>query len=107
MAHKEDIHTIVVTYKLTGEEYGTAEEREAIFALGDQISDLIDKSRVGGYFDGNEFGDGEARLYLYSPDAPKLLQLLDSLIKSFRNRPAYATVWLGEADDAPKKIIEL
>src|ERR1044071_853675 len=54
--------------KLSDDQHGEAEEREAIFKLEDALEKKIASAKVGAY-DGHEFGEGFATFYMYGPDA--------------------------------------
>jgi hypothetical protein len=55
---------------------------------------------LGGEHDGNEFGDGEAVLYTYGPDADALLEAVRACLGDFPIRlGAYAVKRYGRADD--------
>lgn len=90
---------VIVHYNLGDEEYGLAEEREAVFRLQDRLESLIVRGKVG-EFDGNEFGDGEAVLYSYGPDADRLFDVIEGELRSFAARPAYVILRYGAAADA-------
>jgi hypothetical protein len=99
---------VIVHYNLSGDEHGLTEEREAVFRLEDRLETLIRRHQVG-EFDGDEFGDGEAVLYCYGPDADRLFDVIEQEIRSFAARPAYATLRYGEAADpsATERRIDL
>ena len=91
-------HAVIVHYSLSDEEHGTVEEREAIFALEDRLESLIESQGLG-EFDGNEFGGGEAVLYCYGPDARRMFAGIESELRAFPARPAYAQLRLGDVSD--------
>jgi len=99
-------HAVILHYSLSDENYGTADEREAIFALEDRISAVIDDQQLGEH-DGNEFGGGEAVIYCYGPDADRLFGAIENEARAFPARPAYAYLRLGDAQDpaAPERRI--
>ena len=83
---------------LSDDEFGTAEEREAVFALEDKLEPLV--AAAGGEHDGHEFGAGEAVLYTYGPDADALLDAVRTAIDGFPVRAgAYAIKRYGPAGD--------
>jgi hypothetical protein len=73
---------VIVHLPLSDDEFGSAEERETIFAFEDQIEQAIEKASAG-EFDGNEFGGGECVLYMYGPDADRLLAAVEPLLRGF------------------------
>jgi hypothetical protein len=89
---------VIVHYKLSDDDYGVPEEREAVFRLEDRLESLIERHQVG-ELDGNEFGAGEAVLYCYGPDADRLFAVLEEELRLFAARPAYATLRYGGAAD--------
>ena len=75
---------LLVYLKLSDDEFGDFEEREALFRLEDEIEPKVLSSGAGEH-DGHEFGGGFGTLYMYGPDADKLF---DVVIGSVRNHPA-------------------
>lgn len=71
---------LFVYLKLSDDEFGDSDEREAVFALEDRLIDAI-ASRKAGEYDGHEFGEGYATLYLYGPDVD---QLFDAAMPALR-----------------------
>ena len=93
-----DDHAVITHLPLSGDEFGSVEEREAVFALENRLVEAA--TRLGGEHDGNEFGGGEAVLYTYGPDADALLEAIRSSLGDFPVRPgAYAIKRYGRADD--------
>lgn len=101
-------HAVILHYALSDEDHGTVEEREAIFALEHRLSELIESQRLGEH-DGNEFGGGEATIYCYGPDAQRLFEAIESDVRAFPARPAFAMLRFGEASDphAPTQRVDL
>lgn len=93
-----DEHALITYLPLSGDEFGTVDEREAVFALEERIEQAV--ARVGGEHDGNEFGEGQAILYTYGPDADALLAAVRASLAGFPVRDgAYAIKRYGRADD--------
>ena len=83
---------------LSDDEFGTAEEREAVHDLESRVERAA--ARVGGDHDGHEFGGGEAVLYTYGPDADELFAAIGEALEGFRVRPgAYGVKRYGRADE--------
>jgi hypothetical protein len=101
-------HAVIVHFKLTGDSFGSEEERAAIYALQGTLRNSIDTAGVG-EFDGNEFGGGEAVLYAYGPDAGDLFKAMEPVLRDFSIRPAFAIVRYGDAGDGDcrKDVIHL
>ena len=92
-------HAVITHLPLSGDEFGTENERESVFELEDRIARAV--ARIGGEHDGNEFGEGEAVLYTYGPDADAVLEAVRGSLAGFPVRPgAYAIKRYGRADDA-------
>ncbi len=91
-------HAVITHLPLSGDEFGTPEERDAVHELEDRIEAGV--AAVGGDHDGDEFGGGEAVLYTYGPDADALLDAIRNSFEDFPLRPgAYAIKRYGAADD--------
>jgi hypothetical protein len=93
-----DDHAVITHLPLSGDEFGTDEEREGVQALEDRIEEAV--AEIGGEHDGDEFGGGEVVLYTYGPDADALLEAIRRCLDGFEVRPgAYAIKRYGRADD--------
>jgi hypothetical protein len=89
---------VITHLPLSGDEFGTDDEREAVYALEARIEAAA--AAIGGEHDGNEFGGGEAVLYTYGPDAESLFEAIRGAFDDFPLRPgAYAIKRFGTADD--------
>jgi hypothetical protein len=73
-------NSLLVHLKLSDDEFGTKEEFHRIEGLCDELKVAIDAQNVG-VFDGNEFGEGQARLFMYGPDADALFSLVEPILK--------------------------
>lgn len=62
---------LIVTLKLSDGAFGAPAEREAMFALENELEREIARTGAG-EFDGNEFGGGTCVFYMYGADADKL-----------------------------------
>ena len=95
---REPEHAIITHLPISGDEFGTEDEREAVYALEARIEPAV--AAIGGEHDGNEFGGGEAVLYTYGPDADALLEAIRGCFGGFPIRSgAYAIKRFGAADD--------
>jgi hypothetical protein len=101
-------HAVIIHFSLSDENHGTVEEREAIFALEDRLAALIESQGLGEH-DGNEFGGGEATIYCYGHDAGRLFAGIESELRAFPARPAYAHLRYGDVGnpDAREQRIDL
>jgi hypothetical protein len=93
-----DDHAVLTHLPLSDDEFGTADEREAVRQLEERIEVAV--AKLGGEHDGNEFGGGEAILYTYGPDADQLFDAIRECLHGLEVRPgAYAIKRYGRADD--------
>lgn len=91
-------HAVIVHFRLS-DEFGSAEEHEAVTVLEDRLTDLIEQADVG-EFDGNEFGEGECVLFMYGPDADRLYLAIEPALKSTPvSSQGYAIKRYGGAED--------
>jgi len=93
-----DDHAVLTHLPLSDDEFGTAEEREAVRDLEQRIKKAV--AELGGEHDGNEFGGGEVMLYTYGPDADQIFDAIRKCLTGFDALPgAYAIKRYGRADD--------
>ena len=98
---------VIVHFALSDSEFGSPEEREAIFAFEDQLEQAIAKASAG-EFDGNEFGGGECVLYMYGPDADRLFAAVEPLLKGFPPAAGgHAIKRYGAASDPGAKAVRV
>lgn len=71
---------VIAHLSLSGGEFGEGSEREEVRALEQSIERVLDASG-GGELDGNEFGGGEAILYMYGPDAGLLFSAVEPVLR--------------------------
>ncbi len=76
---------LLVFIRLSDDTFGTAEDREGIFELEDQLAAAVNDAAAGEY-DGHEFGNGWGVLYLYGPDARHLAETAVPLVRRFGPR---------------------
>jgi hypothetical protein len=93
-----DEHAVITHLPLSGDGFGTPDERRAVETLEECIEVAV--ARFGGDHDGDEFGGGEAVLYTYGPDADLLFEAIRRCLVGFDVRDgAYAVKRYGPADD--------
>jgi hypothetical protein len=93
-----DDHAVITHLPLSDDRFGTAGERDAVHELEARIEEAVDA--IGGDHDGDEFGEGEAVLYTYGPDADALFDAIQRCLDGFEVRPgAYAVKRYGRSDD--------
>ena len=89
---------VIMHLPLSGGDFGTEDERNAVFALEDRIITAV--APIDGDHDGHEFGEGEAVTYTYGTDANKLFDAIRPYLADFPVRPgAYAIKRFGPATD--------
>lgn len=96
---------IAVYFTLSGSEYGTQEEREAVHRFTDQLNRAINESGEG-VFDGDEFGDGQGGLFMYGRDADRLFHVVEPLLRSWPplRKGGYAIKRYGAPHDQQERI---
>jgi hypothetical protein len=100
--------SVITHLRLSDEQFGTHEEREAVFALEARIVAAV--SAIGCDHDGNEFGGGEATLFTYGPDADAMLVAIQEALQGYDVRAgSYAVKRYGRAQDphAREERVEL
>lgn len=100
-------HAVIVRLVITGEEFGTPEERTAIHHLADAMEKRVQAAKAGMY-DGDEFGGGECTLYFYGPDADALFAAIEPELRaSALARGGSATKRFGVAGDPNVRVEKL
>ncbi len=94
---------------LSGDEYGTEEERAWCYALEEELEQALENAGAG-MLDGDEFGDGRCDVYMYGPDANRMWDVVAPILttKSFKSG-SYATKVFGRIDleNVPEERIDL
>jgi hypothetical protein len=89
---------VITHLRLSNDEFGTTEEREAVFELEGRIAGSA--RRVGCFHDGNAFGGGEVELFTYGPDADVVFGVIEESLRGFDVRPgSYAIKRYGAVED--------
>ena len=73
---------IAVYFKLDAGLFGTQEERDLVHMFTDKLDEIIRASGEG-VFDGDEFGNGECGLFMYGPNADRLFDAVEPLLKNW------------------------
>jgi hypothetical protein len=63
--------SVIIHLKLSDDGFGEGCERWALYKFEDILIDVAEKGGLG-WFDGNEWGGGFYKAYLYGPDADRL-----------------------------------
>jgi hypothetical protein len=96
-------HAVIVHFALSDDEFGTEAERATLGDLGDRLADVVARAGVG-EFDGDEFGNGEAVLYLYGPDSEQLWGAVEPELRAGAVRPTYALLRPGGPDVPAQRV---
>ena len=97
-------HCVQVFLKLSCK-LGSQQEMDCIAALTDTLAEAIEKHEAG-EFDGDEYGDGVCRLFMYGPDADKLFDAIQQpLLASPLSEGGHALKRYGEASDMQAKKV--
>jgi len=100
----EGEQALIVTIRLTSGEMGDKEERTRILALQHQLSDAIENSGVG-EFDGDEWGGGKCKIYMYGASAERLLSLAWPILEQFgAPSGSYVQTRCGNSDEEERRI---
>src|SRR5256885_1191374 len=99
-------HCVQVVLPLSSE-HGSDQEMDAIHELTNKLADAIDEHEAGD-FDGDEFGGGICRLYMYGPDTDKLFDAIKGLLlASPLSKGGHAIKRYGEASEAHAKEVRV
>lgn len=92
-------HAVIAHIRMTEDKLGTERERAAVATLADDLERVIGEKQAG-EFDGEEFGDGRCVLYMYGPDADRLFEAVEPVLKATPlARGGFAIKRYGEAND--------
>ena len=98
---------VIVHLRLSDGGFGSEEQREALFALQEEMMHAI-KDAAAGEFDGDMFGEGECVLYMYGPEADRLFAAIEPLLKSCPLASGgYAIKRYGEAGDSDAREVRV
>ena len=86
LEEKKSEQALLVHLKLSDDEFGAFDEREAIFALEDRLIEAIASKSVGEY-DGHEFGEGFGTLYMYGSNVEQLFQAALPTLREYPSHP--------------------
>ena len=102
-------HSVILCMKLSDGEFGTAEEGEGVFELEGRLAGALEDSGTG-EFDGDEFEQGQCRLFMYGPDADRLFETVEDVVRSSEiAKGGYVIKKYGQTTDkdAPEVRVEL
>ena len=93
-------HAVIAHLRLTENKFGSERERAAVTVRADDLMHVIGEKQAG-EFDGEEFGDGRCVLYMYGPDADRLFDVVEPILKAAPlARGGFAIKRYGDASDA-------
>jgi hypothetical protein len=97
-------HAVIAHIRLTEGKFGSETERAALALLAEDLERVIDE-RQAGEFDGEEFGDGGCVLYMYGPDADRLFEVVEPVLRAMpMAQGGFVIKRYGSASD--KKALE-
>lgn len=102
-------HAILVHIPLRGGPFGSAAEKQDLMRLENDLEKAIVQAGAG-EFDGDEFGGGKCVLFMYGPDADRLFETVQPILRANALSAAgYALKRYGEASDpgAREEVIRL
>ncbi len=74
------MHSLLVEIALSDDQFGSSREREEIHALSHRLDRAL-RMQGAGEVDGDEFGAGTCRLFMYGPDADRLFQAVEGELR--------------------------
>ena len=98
-------HALLISVPLSDNEFGSPEDRQAVFSLEDALiaAFSIDQTVE---VDGHEFGDGKAVLFIYGRDADAMFSLATPVLQGHpAPRPIKVTRRYGPATDPTAKEV--
>lgn len=97
-------HAVLVYLKLSDDEFGEYEEREAAYEVEEALDAAVASGDAGEY-DGHEFGGGYATLYLYGPDADRLAATVLDVLREREVPPgSFVVKRYGEPGEQEERI---
>ena len=97
-------HAVVLHVRLTeGEWYGTRAERDQVVELEERLEARLQDAGVG-ELDGDEFGGEKVVIWMYGPDAERLWEVAEPLVRAFPLRPAFAVLRAGGPDVEGRQV---
>lgn len=74
-------HALIVTIPLSDRGFGTPQDRERLRHLRDELDRTL-RSRQVGECDGDEFGEGVGKLFIYGPEAGALFEAATPVLRA-------------------------
>ncbi|MGP4085112.1 hypothetical protein [Streptomyces sp. KR55] len=95
--NRDEEHAVIGHFRLAAGGFGDAGQRERVYEAEEVMAAAVEEAGVG-EVDGNEFGEGEAVLYAYGPDADALFKVMESTLRSLPFRPAHVVLRRGDIE---------
>jgi hypothetical protein len=100
-------HAVIVHLPLDDASFGSAECRDALYALEDELIIAVELAGAG-EFDGDEFGEGECVFFTYGPDADTLYRSIEAVLRQHpAARGGHAIKRYGPAEDPHSKEVRV
>lgn len=106
VAPEDAVQSVSVTFAISGNEYGSDQERRAIQRFARRLQNKLRVGSVGEY-DGDEFGCGEASLYFYGPSAVDLWAAIEDDVKSRSPLQALSALLIYGKHDQDRRTIRI
>lgn len=90
-----DEHAVIATF--------VSDERLDVFEIEDRLVEAIERAGVG-EFDGNLLGPGEVVLYAYGPDADRLFEVMEPILRAVPAKEAWAVKRFGPPAPATREV---
>jgi hypothetical protein len=72
-------HGVFVYIRLSDDDMGDGEQDDAIYALQEELTKLIETAAIG-EFDGDEWGGGYCQLFMYGTSADKIFDAISPML---------------------------
>src|SRR5262245_18950249 len=100
-------HAVIVHLKLSGDEFGAADERDSIHGLCSELERCVTEAGLG-EFDGDEFGGRECTLYMYGRDADRLFAAVEHTLRaSTHAKGGFVIKRYGKAGDPSAREVRV
>jgi hypothetical protein len=97
---------VIINLKLSDDDMGTPEDDDPIYELEATLEEAVEGSGAG-EFDGDEWGGGYCRLFLYGADADRLFHTVLPALMAFDALPGSYLVKRFGAQGAQESVVRL
>lgn len=98
--------TVIINLKLSDGDMGTPEDDGLIYELESRLEEAVEGSGAG-EFDGDEWGGGWCRLFLYGSDADRLFHAVLPPLLAFDALPGSYLVKRFGSEGAQESVVRL